>query len=232
LAVAGSTVYWANAGSETWEGPASNGSIVSAPLAGGTPIVLADGQSGPMGIAVDDANVYWTTSGTHAPGGTAGSTASAGVWALPLGGGTPRSLASGAAGQIAAAGGVVVFVAGNQIMKVSPTGGDAVAIATTDRQVTSIALDGSAVYWTDADSERTDRSYDDGRVRRATLDGASSSVLASAQAQPGGLSLAAGTLTTIASGLVKVGPCAADGAHVAWVVPDGRGNWKLIVQPR
>jgi len=260
LAVAGSTVYWANAGSNAWEGPASNGSIVSAPLAGGTPTVLADGQNGPAGIAVDDTNVYWITSGPPA-----GSTATgAGVWAVPLGGGgTPRLLAAAVSpvGPIAAAGGMVVFAAGSKIMKVSSAGGDAAAIATTDRQVTGIALDGSAVYWTDADSQRTDRSSDDGRVHRATQDGASSSILASGQAAPGGLSLVAGTLTwcnaggyqtsgteylagvwsipaaggtptALASGLVAAGPCAADGAHVAWVASDGKGNWKLSVHAR
>jgi hypothetical protein len=60
----GSAVYWGLALDETAayliEGDGSGaGTILAAPLAGGTPLTLGAGD--PAGIAVDDTNVYWTT---------------------------------------------------------------------------------------------------------------------------------------------------------------------------
>jgi hypothetical protein len=259
LAVAGSTIYWANVGGA----PPNSGSIVSAPLAGGTPTVLAAGQGEPVAIATDGTNVYWTTAGTQS-GVDAGTTTPGAAWAVPIGGGTPTLLANGFAlvGPIAAANGVVVFAAWKdpptifgsltsqsvQIMKVSPTGGNATVIANTDRKVTSIAVDATAAYWTDGDTPEVDFTASDGRVRSVTLDGAQSATLASSQPGPGWLSLlgqtlvwcngsgvwsmpaAGGTPTAIASGPVYV--CAADPTHVAWVTADVKGNWKLVIQAR
>jgi hypothetical protein len=53
------------------------------PIGGGTPTILASGQNNPHGIAIDAANIYWTTNYT----GT--------VMKVPIGGGTPTTLASG-----------------------------------------------------------------------------------------------------------------------------------------
>jgi hypothetical protein len=45
------SIYWTNF---------ESGKVLKAPLAGGTPQVLASGQQGPCGIAVDQKYVYWT----------------------------------------------------------------------------------------------------------------------------------------------------------------------------
>jgi hypothetical protein len=61
---AGSAIYWGLTLDETAAYVAAGdgsgaGTILAAPLAGGTPITLGAGD--PAGIAVDDTNVYWTT---------------------------------------------------------------------------------------------------------------------------------------------------------------------------
>lgn len=45
------SVYWTDS---------SGGTVMKAPLGGGTPTTLAPGQVGPDGIAVDGTSVYWT----------------------------------------------------------------------------------------------------------------------------------------------------------------------------
>lgn len=79
LAVDATTVYWAerNIGAFT-------GRVLSIPLEGGPPTVLASGSMDPVGIAVDDANVYWTD--TADPDGQ--------VMKLPKSGGAPTALAT------------------------------------------------------------------------------------------------------------------------------------------
>ena len=41
----------------------TNGKVMKAPLSGGTPVVLADGQAAAWGIAVDGTDVYWANAG-------------------------------------------------------------------------------------------------------------------------------------------------------------------------
>lgn len=82
VAVDANFVYWANAGRFNL----SNGSIMKVPIGGDGAIPLAQGQSNPHGIAIDDTNIYWTNTGTGANDGS--------VMKMPLGGGTPVALAS------------------------------------------------------------------------------------------------------------------------------------------
>ena len=56
------------------------------PIGGGTPTIIASGQSFPFGIAIDDTYVYWTNNGTNA-GGT--------VMKAPIAGDSVTTLASG-----------------------------------------------------------------------------------------------------------------------------------------
>jgi hypothetical protein len=82
VVVDATNVYWTDSGTQG----SSDGSIWKAPLAGGTPTLLASGQPNPSAIAVDGANVYWTNFG--APNG------SGSVMQVPIGGGTPVTIAS------------------------------------------------------------------------------------------------------------------------------------------
>jgi hypothetical protein len=68
-------VYWTSTDSNG----GANGAVMKAPLAGGTPLVLASGQSKPGSIAVDARNVYWMT--TDIAGGAGA------IMRIPLGGG-------------------------------------------------------------------------------------------------------------------------------------------------
>jgi len=74
LTVAGARLYWANYG---------DGTIDTAPLAGGSSYALVSGQAQPYGVAVYGDSIYWTT-WNYVEGGPAGS---GGVYQAPLGGG-------------------------------------------------------------------------------------------------------------------------------------------------
>ena len=54
------TVFWTNFGS----GSMAHGSIVSLPLAGGTPTTLESSRWTPQGIAADDFYIFWAESFT------------------------------------------------------------------------------------------------------------------------------------------------------------------------
>ena len=82
LAVDATSVYWTNHGSGQFT---SDGSVMSVPIAGGTPVTLAPGRVAPGGIAVDASNVYWTEYGGNGK-------ALGAVMAVPLAGGNPTSL--------------------------------------------------------------------------------------------------------------------------------------------
>jgi hypothetical protein len=189
IAVRAGIVYWANAGSggPAMLGPGHDGTIVSMPLSGGAPLVLAEGQAGPSALAVDDLNVYWTTAGDITSSG--GATATGGVFAVPLAGGTPVPLVPDLVlpGPVVALDGIVVFAtnvgSGSEIRRVSRDGGAATLIASTDRLVAALALDTASVYWADADSPTIDASDDDGRIRSAPLAGGT--IVPLADAQPG-----------------------------------------------
>lgn len=65
----------------------TDGSVMRAPLTGGTPVTLASGQRQPTAIAVDATSVYWANKGGDLH-------TKAGIVKVAKGGGTPVTLAS------------------------------------------------------------------------------------------------------------------------------------------
>jgi hypothetical protein len=63
LAVDGTDVYWITGHAEEWN-------VMRAPLAGGTPEILASGRGTPGSLAVDATSVYWATWSTLEEPGT------------------------------------------------------------------------------------------------------------------------------------------------------------------
>ena len=107
-----SNLYWANQGA---------GTIIKDPLSSGLLQVIATGQNGPTGLAVDGSNLYWADQA-----GT--------VMKAPVNGGAPTAIATGLAGPIGVAVGGsnlywAVFQAGT-IMKAPVNGGASAIIAT------------------------------------------------------------------------------------------------------
>ncbi len=261
LAIDSRSLYWADRGSADTgyaSGPGADGTIASIGLDGGSSGVIAGSQDAPRAIAVDDVNIYWTAGGSL---GADGGQSPGQVLSVPLGGGAPTVLVTGLGvpGPIAVSGGLVVFASAVQsppagtglgstlstIEGVPRAGGAATPLATTDRTVESIAVDGTAVYWVDGDSPSVDTSTDDGRIRSVALTGGAPSVLSSSQAGPGKMVLVGGTLfwstrgslgnrpapgdaalwslpvaggapTSLVGNRVSLGPLAVDATHLAW----------------
>jgi hypothetical protein len=134
IAVDSSSVYW------TTYSPYK---VVTAPLAGGTPITLSGRPSLPQQLAVDATNVYWVEGGN--------------IFFVPKGGGTPVALVSGVYAQaMILQGGFLYFstwrgigAAGTGIFRVPVSGGTPVPIATGLLSVTTLTTDGTTVYWSD-----------------------------------------------------------------------------------
>ncbi len=135
IAVDASHVYWANVGTNP-----GTGSIVALSLSGGTPTTLASSLPGPFAIAVDSANIYWTDSND-------------GVNAMTLAGGTPKLLAtivSGAGPGIVVSQGNLYFNASGTNIDTIAVGGGAVTTVVSGRlQPSTIATDGTNLYWND-----------------------------------------------------------------------------------
>lgn len=159
IAVDANRVYWTNAGAQTCMsqtgacGANPDGSVMSMPLAGGTPTLLAGGLCGPDSIAVDAVNVYVTDAGNGR------------IAKLPIAGGTPTTLASGQflVGSLAVDATSVYWTAFDlsglqgSVMQVPITGGVPTAIASGWAPVlygtpcgttaTTLAAEGASVYW-------------------------------------------------------------------------------------
>lgn len=148
-------VYWANAG---------EGSIMKAPLGGGTPSAVVSGLERPVAVVVDDENIYWTQD-TDAEGGGP-------VMMMPLDGGSPtrvgqRSNGGGAAG-IAIDATHIYWAERGNVLKRPIAGGERVVLA-EDRpfSIASVVVDATSVYWKNTGSGVVGA----GAVRKVSING-------------------------------------------------------------
>jgi hypothetical protein len=167
IAIDANRVYWTTAGTSSCapDGACTSnadGAVLSAPLAGGTPTVVAGGQRAPVSLAVDASNVYFVDEGSAVFESTI---ADGTVVQVPVGGGAPTTLAGGLfyPGALAVDGASVYWtIPGAQgvsgsVLKV-PIGGGAVTTLASgwpswDLQTGGstipdlIAVDATSVYW-------------------------------------------------------------------------------------
>jgi hypothetical protein len=160
LALDATHVYWTNQG---------NGTVMKAPLAGGTAVELTAGLDTPIGIAVDATHAYVAAQGS--------------VVELPLAGGVATTLASGAfdAWGVAVDATHVYWTTSTSVARTTKQpGGSVELIATASIGEGFIAVDGSGVYFT---------AEGDDAVMKAPLAGGSTVILASDQYDPRGIAL-------------------------------------------
>ncbi len=133
------TVYWTNFGS----GTSADGSIVSLPLSGGTPLTLETGRMTPQGIGADDFYIFWAESASNQ------------IVRRPLGTSMLTALPAGASSSptaVAMGGGSVYWSDGVAGGSVDTSLEGTLAIAPVQGgQATpwSIAVDATYVYWVD-----------------------------------------------------------------------------------
>jgi len=153
--------------------------VVKAPLGGGAPVTLSSRPEGPDKIAVDAANVYWTTSLF--------------VKKVPLGGGTPTTLKSDTVHYPTA---IAVdatnvywtdinfgFAGVDRVVKSSLDGSQVTALVSDQMNPSAIAVDSTSIYWTNGD-EDTAVLPTTGTVVKMALSGGTPITLAIRQANP------------------------------------------------
>jgi hypothetical protein len=157
IAVDTNYLYWTDSWTEGSDPSTfvSTGVVMKVPLAGGTPVVLATGQSRPTAIAVDAVNVYWITQPGFA-------TQDAGaLQGVTLDGGPPVALATGGYPVGLAIDSTSGYWASNAsgpppgitaLMSVSLSGGTPVVLTTASGTygagaVGGVAMGGANVYW-------------------------------------------------------------------------------------
>lgn len=148
--------------------PEGTGLVLSVPITGGTPVVLASNQLHPQGIAASASRVYWS-SGDE-------------VKTMPVGGGPVTLIAGGQS----SAGSIVLDATsvyrGNRgdgrIMKAPLSGGDATTLFSPGSSGVigslNLALDAENVYWS-----ATGEQLGSGSVMKAPIDGGAATTLAS-----------------------------------------------------
>lgn len=172
-----------------------DGAILQVPIEGGTPVVVASQQFSPSGVAVDAANVYWTTYGEWFMSGTPKGT----VMKASLETGVVTMIADNRTGAGAIAvdataaywsesGGGDTTGGTDAVMKALLAGGSPVTLHVAFPYGSIpylIGIDGSSVY------------YRDGGLRKVPLSG--------------------GNVTTLLSAFPALAEARVDGAHVYWV---------------
>jgi hypothetical protein len=179
VAVDALNVYWAQ-GHE----------VLGRPLTGGSPVVIADRQSLPHGLAVDGTFIYWlTTDGSLMKAPIAG-----GAWTelatgpvMPLFGTSDRGLVldgdnvywvNCATGQ-----------SDGQVLKVSKNGGKITVLADGEFHPLAIAVDANNVYYTTVGWGFHDYPVAVGRVLKVPVTGGTPTVIASGQSSPNALAV-------------------------------------------
>jgi hypothetical protein len=139
IALDATNVYWTDA---------TAGTVMKAPLAGGTPAMISTGQSRPSGLVVDTTNAYWT-SGTYS------------IASAPLGGGATTTLTTLPAANyvspssLAVAGGFLYYASGgglgpmspNTIGKLPTTGGKPTVLTSSSYNEWNLLVTATDIYW-------------------------------------------------------------------------------------
>jgi hypothetical protein len=241
--VDGANVYWAanNSGG-------SSGKVASCPLAGcpmpASPTVLASGQTGPWGVAVDSGNVYWSTGSTldKAP--------------LPSGGSvTPVGSESKSIQPIAVDTANAYWADVNgSVMRCALSGCSSSATSLSTASVASpsngLTLDGANVYWTTSGILSGINAFI-GTVSKVPIGGGTVTVIATLQNEPAGIAVdntsvywansGAGTIvkcplagcpsnkqTTLAQSQDTPNGVAVDGTYVYWTTLGGGTVMRVV----
>ncbi len=150
--------YWVNAsrsdGNDEYSVP---GSVVSAPLGGGSPTTLAANQNQAWSIAINATNIYWTNLGYPTNEGAGMITPlSGGVYSIALSSSTRSAVVPNLTdpGPLAISSNAAYWVStldGN-VYSAPLTGGTASTFASGQTGYLAIATDANSVYWVDGNA--------------------------------------------------------------------------------
>jgi hypothetical protein len=185
LVITASAVYWTNLG---------DGTVAMVSLDGGSPRVIASGQS-PRGLATDGQSLYWT----NVSGGT--------IARSSLSGGPVDTIASGLGSpyDLAVSGSFFAWVDREESGSVTYETADrtmGVLLATAQKRPTALALDGDLVWFLDEGS--TTSSFTDGQLARVSRTTLTLEPLETSLQHPRGLAVESGVayFTVFGSGAV------------------------------
>jgi hypothetical protein len=122
-------------------------SVMTVPVTGGAPTMLASGKntpsfSGATYIAVAGGNLYWAANSTVFPG-------PANVYTTPLAGGTQVAINAGAQAGMIVSGGNVYFGQTPNLDVITPPSTTPTVLTTAFYSLDDLAFDGATFYWHD-----------------------------------------------------------------------------------